>query len=407
MKRRKFIAAGSTLASGLAFGLPAFSSGNNISVNNTLNIGIIGTGGRGNWLIKLLDKIPGMEVMACCDILPFRLEQGMSLAHKKAKSYTDYRELLAHKDLDAVIISTPLSLHYKMAKDALNAGLNVYCEKSMTFTIDEALSLEKHVKDSGKAFQVGYQHRYNPLYHKIYETINGGYIGDVTHVEAHWNRNGNWRRPVPDPQFERIINWRMYKEFSGGLMAELSSHQVDLTDYLLNGHVMKATGFGGIDYWKDGRETFDNIYVNFEYPNGVKASYHSITTNGNEGFSIKFFGTKATVAVDGEGGHLGKIYPEAKAIEQIKEELGPDAISSATMEILEAGEPIPIVVENFPIGDEGPTSAALTHFGKCVRGEAQPIANVEFGKKSAIAVVMANTAMREEKTQYWKDEWSG
>jgi predicted dehydrogenase len=277
----------------------------------------------------------------------------------------------------------------------------------MVFTIEEALEMEKLAKASDKVFQVGYQHRYNPLYHKVYETVNGGYVGTITHIEAHWNRNGNWRRPVPDPQHERIINWRMYREFSGGLMAELSSHQVDLTDYILNSHVMKATGFGGIDFWKDGRETFDNIYVNFEYPNGIKASYHSITTNAKEGYQIKFFGTKASVLIRRENGaDKGYIYPEPKAIEQIKEEVGADAISSATMQMLEAGDPIPIITGNEGVSDDEPTGAALTHFSKCVRGEAKPIANVEFGKKSAIAVVMANTAMREEKTQYWKEEWS-
>lgn len=369
-----------------------------------VRIGVIGTGGRGNWLIKLISNIPGMEVTACCDVLPFRLEQGMKLAAPGAKPYSDYKKLLENKDIDAVIISTPLSMHYEMAVAALEAGKHVYCEKTMVFTIDEALNLEKKVRESNLTFQVGYQHRYNPLYQNIYNTIKEGYIGTITHVEAHWNRNGNWRRPVPDPQYERLINWRMYHEYSGGLMAELCSHQVDLIDYLLDSHAQKITGMGGIDFWKDGRETFDNIYTLLEYPGGLKASFHSITTNSLEGFDVKIYGTKAAVVVKGEAEHKGYIYPEPKVIEELKNEV--DGVSSATMKILEAGEPIPILVEDFPGGDDGPTSAALAHFGKCINEGTETIANVEFGKKSAITVALANKAMREGSIEFWKEAYS-
>jgi predicted dehydrogenase len=242
------------------------------------------------------------------------------------------------------------------------------------------------------------------MYQNIHNTIKEGYLGTVTHVEAHWNRNGNWRRPVPDPRYERIINWRMYKEFSGGLMAELTSHQVDLIDYILEGHPQKIMGMGGIDYWKDGRETYDNIYTMMEYPEGVKASFHSITTNTLEGFNVKIFGTKAAIVVEGEASHKGYIYPEPTVIEEMKSEI--DGISSATMKILEAGEPIPILIENFPEGDEGPTSAALAHFGKCISESLEPVANVEFGKKSAITVALANKSMHEGSTEVWKESYS-
>jgi predicted dehydrogenase len=403
MKRRNFIGMSGLAMSSIAV-QPKNVYSNIFKTVNNIKVGVIGTGGRGNWLIKLIGGIPGMEVTACCDILPFRLEQGMKLASPNARSYTDYREILDSGEIDAVIIATPLSMHYEMAVDALDAGKHVYCEKTMVFSIDEAIKLDKKVKAANQVFQVGYQHRYNPLYHNIYNTIKDGYIGTVTHVEAHWNRNGNWRRPVPDPQYERIINWRMYKEYSGGLMAELCSHQVDLIDYILNSHAQKITGMGGINYWKDGRETFDNIYTILEYPEGVKASFHSITTNTLEGFNVKIYGTKAAIVVMGEASHKGYIYPEPKVIEELKTEV--DGVSSATMKILEAGEPLPIIVEDFPEGDDGPTSAALAHFGRCISEGLDPIANVEFGKKSAITVALANQSMREDTIEYWKEDYS-
>jgi len=404
MKRRKFIGlSGLTAMSSLAVHSGELHA-RIFNDSEILKIGVIGTGGRGNWLIKLIQDIPNMEVVACCDILPFRLEQGIRLASPNAIAYGDYQALLEDKDVDAVIISTPLSMHYQMAIDALDAGKHVYCEKTMTFTIDEALDLEKKVKDSDLKFQVGYQHRYNPLYQNIHNTIQEGYMGTVTHVEAHWNRNGNWRKPVPDPKFEKLINWRMYKEYSGGLMAELCSHQVDLIDYILDAHVEKIMGMGGIDFYMDGRETYDNIYTILEYPGGLKANFNSITTNGHEGFNVKIYGTKGTIVVKGESGHKGYIYPEPAIIEELKTEV--DGISSATMKVLEAGEPIPILIEDFPEGDAGATSAALDHFRKCIAENLDPIANARFGKNSAITVALANKAIYEGNIQHWKEEYS-
>jgi predicted dehydrogenase len=403
MKRRDFIGLGGAAVTGISLA-PNKAFSQFLDDKNPIQVGVIGTGGRGNWLIKLVQDIPGMEVTACCDVLPFRLEQGMRLASKNAKAYANYRELLEQNNLDAVIISTPLNEHYQMALDAIDSGKHVYCEKTMTYSIEQALDLSEKVKKSDLKFQVGYQHRYNPLYQNIYNTIKEGYIGEITQVEAHWNRNGNWRRNVPDEKYEKLINWRMYKEYSGGLMAELCSHQIDIIDYVLEAHMERVTGFGGIDYWKDGRETFDNVFSLFEYPGGIKASFHSVTTNSHEGFNIKIYGTKATILVEGEGGHMGYIYPEPKTIREIKEQV--DGVSSATMKILEAGEPIPIVVPDFETGDRGTTTAALAHFGHCIQTGDEVIANAEFGKRSAISVSLANKAMEEGSIESWKSIYS-
>lgn len=403
MDRRKFLGLGGVTLSSMAFGFPgAFT--NKQETGNTVKIGVIGTGGRGNWLMSIINDLPGTEITACCDVLPFRLEKGMEIAGRNAKAYKDYRSLLDNQQVDAVIVAAPLSEHFQMAVDALDAGKHVYCEKTMTYNIDQALKLSEKVKSSDRIFQVGYQHRYNPLYHNIHETIKGGYLGTITHTEAHWNRNGNWRRPVPDPKFEKMINWRMYREFSGGLMAELCSHQIDILDFIFEAHPLKVSGFGGIDYWKDGRETYDNVYTIFEYPEGIKASFHAITTNSYESFGIKIYGTKATVVIKGEANHQGYIYPEPQAIEELKAEV--DAVSSATMQILERGEPIPINVPDFPEGDIGPTSAALSHFAGCIRNGEKPIANIDFGRKGAISVAMANKAMRNGTVEEWREEYS-
>ena len=97
------------------------------------------------------------------------------------------------------------------------------------------------------------------LYQVAMEMIRKGALGKVMFVRAQWHRNSNWRRPVPDPKFERLINWRMYKEYSGGLLAELASHQIDVANWAFGSEPISVYATGGIDYWKDGRETCDNV----------------------------------------------------------------------------------------------------------------------------------------------------
>lgn len=368
-----------------------------------VSVGVIGTGSRGNWLIKIMNDIPGLKVVACCDTLPFHLERGIELAGKNVSSFKNYKAMLDRQDIEAIIIATPLSEHYQMAIDAMDAGKHVYCEKTLTYSIEEAIKLREKVKATPElVFQVGFQYRYQPLLQQIKEGIDKDYYGTITHIETHYNRNHNWRRPVPDPQYERAINWRMYSEFSGGLMAELCSHQIDITNFLLDGHFQKVTGFGGIDYWKDGRETFDNVFSVFEYPRGVKVSYHSITTNAFEDFNIKIYGTKATVLYKGEEDQEGFIYPEGKIIEEMQYSV--DAVTGATLKRLKAGEPIPFAVQGLSRGDYGISSAALNHFIKCIRKGDKPISNIDYGFNAAVAVHKANKAMRDGTIEYWTSE---
>src|SRR5690606_13617851 len=108
-------------------------------------------------------------------------------------------------------------------------------------------------------------YRYTPLYYTVKDMISQGSLGKGMQVDCRWDRNWYWRRPVPDPSLERKINWRMYKEYSGGLAAELLSHQMDFIDWAFNTHPDTVYGTGGIDYYKDGRETFDNLQLALRY----------------------------------------------------------------------------------------------------------------------------------------------
>jgi predicted dehydrogenase len=111
--------------------------------------------------------------------------------------------------------------------------------------------------------------------------IQQGMLGNVTHIRAQWHRNSSQRRAVSDPKLERKINWRMYREYSGGNTAELASHQIDVADWMFGATPEMVMGLGGLDTFKDGRDWYDNIALIYQYPGGRKLFYTSISTNGH------------------------------------------------------------------------------------------------------------------------------
>ena len=361
---------------------------------NQLNIGIIGTGDRGQGLIKLISKIDGMRLIAICDNLQFRLDQAAKIAPKAIK-YSNYKELLSNKNLDAVIISTPLNTHASIASDAVDASLHIYCEKTMVKGDISTMNLVKKVKkDHNKIFQTGHQYHSSRLYSHIVELVQSGEIGQIIAIQAQWNRNGNWRRQVQDPKFERQINWRMYREYSYGLTAELSSHQIDFSNWLLKSTPKKVVGFGGIDYWKDGRETYDNIHLTYSYPSGVKASFTCLTSNGKDDYQIKVMGDKASIMI---GYKDAWIYPEGKYNKVIKDV---DGVSGATSSWIE-GKGNPIKFDH-----KEPTYQALEDFRYAIINDSTPMSNLKSGADVSLAVDMGIRAMDTEQVVSWDPKYN-
>ncbi len=254
--------------------------------------GLIGAGGQGTHvLLPNSKRIPGMQCVAVCDIRDDSRNHAIEVAGGEGiKGYVEWQEMLAAGGFEAVVIATPLFTHRDIAVAALGAGYHVFCEKCMAYSIDECKDMLRAQRDSGKVLQIGHHLRYHPLYyHAKAAFIGDGLLGKITNVHAQWNRNGDWRRPVPEGDLdytrwgyedvEHLVNWRLYKELSGGLTTELASHQTDVMNWLLGETPNAVTGVGGIDYWDDGRTVFDNIHVIYEYPSGVKFSYESLTTN--------------------------------------------------------------------------------------------------------------------------------
>jgi predicted dehydrogenase len=200
----------------------------------------------------------------------------------------------------------------------------------------------------------------------------------------------------------------MYWDYSGGLMAELCSHQIDQVNWMLGSHPIKVCGFGGIDYWKDGREIFDNVTSVYEYPNGVKASFNSMTTNASSGVSIKIMGTEGAIEIIKEQGQEAFYYKEKSQTDDSEENDSDsvDGMSSATLKAWKQGKGIPITVNNQPTTDHTTSGLAFAKFAECIRKNKLPLSNVNTGLQAAVAVHMANKAMLANKTEYWKEEYS-
>jgi predicted dehydrogenase len=393
--RRKFMKQGaSALGATLILPSPQSFSILSNSPNETVRIGVIGTGDRGQGLMKILNQIPNIALVAVCDPLNFRLDAASMIA-PNAKKYSNHKALLAHQGLDAVIISSPLNTHAEIAHDAVDANVHIYCEKTMVKGDEDTITLYNKVKrDHTKIFQTGHQYHSSRLYAHIVEMIQAGEIGKVSAVHAQWNRNGNWRRPVSDPKLERQINWRMYREYSYGLTAELSSHQIDFCNWFSDSHPEKVTGFGDISYWKDGRETYDNTHLLYAYPSGLKASFTCLTSNAKDDYQIKVLGDQGSIIIDYQNAWK---YPEGKYEKQMGDV---DGVSGATASWTEGkGNPI-------DYGHMEPTRQALEDFRTAIVENKIPLSNIKSGAKVAFAVDMGIRAMDNNEVVHWDPKYN-
>jgi predicted dehydrogenase len=398
----------------------------------TVRIAWIGSGTQGRNDLSKLVKIPGVEIVAIADIRDDCIAEALKLA-PNAKVFYDYRKMLERKDIDGVGIATPLYLHAPMTIDALEAGKNVYCEKMMAYTVDDAKRMVRTAERTGKILQIGHQRRYSVDYHHAYDLVaNKGYFGQITHVRAQWNRRNNWRRPLPkdpittngvkvkDP--DKLANWRLYKAFSRGLMAELGSHQIDVTNWYLGGnsawvasegkkpagrvndlHPVAVVGIGGIDYWKE-REVFDNVQVIFEYPGGQKLAYQSIEMNQFDGYAEEFMGRNGTL-VTSEDKNTGNLMFREPGVPEFgfeKFSQGKTSVGGKDAIKLDAGATTSQDKRGNTSGQKlaGGSAAgkdnwhlSLEDWVDCIRTNRKPFCDGRVGLADVVCVIAANEAM--------------
>jgi predicted dehydrogenase len=275
-----------------------------------VKVGFIGVGGQGRALLRNTDAA-FTEVRALCDINPNHLaaaDEILRAASKPpAKHYEDWREMLQKEDIEGVVMAPPLFLHTEMAAGCLEAGRHVLCEKMMAWDEAGCRRMQEAAQQSGKLLEIGYQRFYNPVYQAAYDGIvRTGALGEVYHARLAWHRNGNWRRneqPPPNfdptrwgyPDWEHLVNWRLYWKYSKGLLAELASHQVNIANWFFGAEPEAVSGTGGVHRWKDGREVEDHLYTTWEYPGGRTVVFSSIESNAFDDYYEMFMGTKGTL----------------------------------------------------------------------------------------------------------------
>jgi predicted dehydrogenase len=374
-----------------------------------VNLGVIGTGNRGQTIMRNILKMENANVLAVCDIYPPNLRYAVRMA-RGAKQFDDYRKVLDMKDIEAVLVVTPQHEHAEISIAALDAGKHVFCEKCMAFTIEQAKNMVLAVRNSKKFLQVGHQRRYNPLYLKAIQHIQSNVIGPkenpVTAVRCQWDTNSNWRAPVPEPQWEKILNWRLYSDISGGLMAEFASHQVDVADWFLDAHPVAVSGVGKLNFWTDdGRDVWDHINVLIEYPNGVTMNYTSQLTNGYDGVGEQFMGPYGTITLSlgyplGTGQlafEIGQKQPVWVKLAHREEVEGRTVVTLITGKKYIAGQAEDAQKQIGAEGEKNDIVYEFEGFFKTLREGTPPVADVMVGYRDVVTVCKANEAMREQK----------
>jgi predicted dehydrogenase len=413
--RRSFMGAAtaSLVASGTAQAVRG--SDGDADGGEPVRVVVIGTGARGSDLIRALTTIEGVEIAGVCDDYPPHLNQGVKYAGPKALALADHRQALDRLRPRAVVIAVPLVLHYPVARDALEAGCDVFCEKTMCYRIDEARALASQVAGSGRVFQVGLQRRANPVYEQAAALVRAGVLGTITAVKAQWHRNNNWRRPVPVPRtdagweaLERRLNWRLYRASSDGLMSELGSHQLDVANWLLGTPPRRVIATGGIDYWRDGREVFDNIFCVYDYdlpgPRGerycARVTYSSLCNNAYEGASELIMGTRGSLYLTTQKGFF---YRENGAPEiDWSSQGGADGKAERDAAIIAAGKTLklsdspwahrgePVEIEN--LGGDDTRDELVSFIDHVRRGDPRTLVDARAGLINTATVLIANQA---------------
>ena len=373
-----------------------------LGANNRVHVGMIGVGGRGQDLLNQILALPNAaELVAIADIYSRRRDEAKAMA-PNIQTYDDHRRLLDRKDIDAVIVASPLHIHARHFLDTLAAGKDVYCEKTMTWSIAEAEQCLNAAKGSDRVVQIGLQHESDGSLADTRQWLKDGLVGKVTQVESWMSRNtprghGQWVRPVPSDctpanvhleaflngrssrPFDayKFINWRLFWEFSGGNVTENMVHQIAWIMSALDLPLpTSAYMSGGVFSEKDGREVPDTIVVTLDFAPDLVVTWQSTFSNSHYGLGERILGSSGTVEhisgatdmVTGKSSSTTHYFPE-----RVNRPDSPTLVGQSS--------------------DQN----HMANFVDCVRTRERPNASVEIGYLSAVAGHMANLSYRHKK----------
>jgi predicted dehydrogenase len=368
--------------------------------NDRIRLGVIGSGGRGRYLMSQANKASGIQWVAVCDAWDVQRDRAQKVAGVAIDKYIDYRRLLDRTDIDAVIIATWDHAHCALAVAACQAGKDLFVEKPMTLHPLEGHRIVQAVRANKRIMQVGTQQRSYPHFMEAKQKfIDSGLIGKVTMVRSIWNANGAYRNQKPPEGYEkkpdgmdwevcqahlpkvpwnpkRYFNHYVYWDYStNAQMGGLFVHMVDVVHWYLNvDRPLAAMCIGGIYLGKEDRDTADNINAILEYPRDLLVTFEANVTDmiRKESEDIVFMGT---------GGRL--------------------SIFRWGYRFLPAGAK-PGEGEQ----TSGPTPELhVANWLECVRSRKKPNVDEVAGHYSAMACHICNISYKERRSVAWRKEW--
>ena len=374
-----------------------------LGANDRIRLGLIGAGARGTEIFKAALKCSNTEGVAAADVYTHRLDAIKQVA-PHLSTYTDLRRLLDDQSVDAVLIATPQHQHALNFVPAIQAGKDVYQEKTMAFTPDHAKRMRQAYAGSGRVVQVGIQSTSGPGFVQAKELVTPERMGVIMLVHTHHYRNapyGGWKRRIPadcDPQHvdwsgfqgeatprpftgDRVINWRFYWDYSGGNVFENMVHQVGFWYKVLDLQIPEQVTMTGANFLSPHMEPPDTMDVSMRLSN-LLFTWNSAFGNRHYGETDDIVGgTKGTLVRHQDG--AVRYVPERRTTAAGDE--GARSRSSRSETATDAEE----------------TQAHLQNFLNCVRSRAKPNCPFEIGFRSAIACQMAIASYRQGRTVRW------
>lgn len=411
MKELTFFSSSATLLASAPW-VQAFAqdNGKHSGANDTVRIGVIGTGSRGKYIMRKLQRVEGCKIIAICDIYKPNYDKGLELAGAGAKGFDDHRKMLEEmQDMDAVVVTSPLYCHAEHTIDSLQAGCHVFCEKSMARTVADCQRMVDVQQETKKVLMIGHQRLFSPVYLHALERIKNGEIGDIKQVRAYWHRNNDWRRKCPDTSLERQINWRLYLDSSAGLMTELASHQIQVANWFTGNIPTQVMGAGSICRWKDGREVYDQVALVYDYANGSKLLYDSVIANKFYGLEEQIMGTQGTIEPE-----VNKFYLENPpkmekdpAIQRLVQNIGKDLTEAIP---IGGASWVPEIKSKYTgekvveyKGDDG-SQAQMDGFVKAVRNGKPYKRQLQEAYHASVGALLGEQAMLNNEIVQWTDE---
>jgi predicted dehydrogenase len=396
-------------------------------INDQIQIALIGAGGMGNADADTAISLPGVKLVAACDLYDTRLEDARKKYGNSIFTTRDYREILLRKDIDAVIVATPDHWHKDISVAALNSGKSVYVEKPMIQNINEGAALVEAQKKSGKVLQVGSQGMSSLGNEKAKELYEAGAIGKLNYVEGFWARNtpgGAWQYDLPTDASEknvdwktflkdkpglpfdpkRFFRWRCFRDYGTGVGGDLFVHLLSSLHFIISSPgPNKIMATGGLRYWKDGRDVPDVLLGMFDYPETEKHPAFNLSLRVNfvdstrEGSYFRLVGNEGYMIVDWEKVTLYRnfSYPPDNYAKVLKEkQYAPDYDRKKMPE----PDTTVYTVQN---GYKGAHYDHFYNWARAIRGGKPVVEDAVFGFRAAAPAVLCNDSYFQEKTIRW------